>query len=97
MGNWKLENTRNWNTGTIGILEHFQTRKLESKTEEQILHNLVTERRLQKKISVIGMATRIGNPITATWGESADHLRKMRESEDANNAIRDEHGQPTSQ
>ncbi len=68
MGNWKLDNTRNLNTGTIGILEHFQTRKLERKTEEQILHNLVTERGLQKKISVIGMATRIGNPITLQLG-----------------------------
>jgi hypothetical protein len=91
-----LENTRNWNTGNIGQ-EHFQNSKLERKMEEEILHNLVTERRLQKKISVIGMASRIGNPISATWGESANHLRYMRESEDANNAVRDEHGQPTSQ
>ncbi len=64
---------------------------------EEILHNLVTERRLQKKTSVIGMASRIWNPITATWGEGASHLGKMRESEDSNNAVRDEHGQPTSQ
>jgi hypothetical protein len=89
-----LENTRNWNPGNIGQ-EHFQNSKLERKME--ILHNLVTERRLQKKISAIGVASRIGNPITATWGESANHLRNMRESEDANNAVRDEHGQPTSQ
>lgn len=92
-----MGNTRNWNTGHIGKLEHFQNSKLERKIEEEILHNFVTERRLQKKISVIGMASRIGNPITATCGESANHLRKMCESEDANNAVRDEHGQPTSQ
>jgi hypothetical protein len=95
-----LENTRNWNTGNIGQ-EHFQNSKLERRLEEEILHNLVTERRLQKKISVTRNGQQNWKPnycnFTATWGESANPLRKMRESEDANNAVRDEHGQPTSQ
>jgi hypothetical protein len=28
-----LENTRNWNTGNIGILEHFQNSRLKRKME----------------------------------------------------------------
>jgi len=95
-GIWETGNWRTLGTGTLEILDK-NTSKIANWRGRWRLNNLVTERKLQKKISAIGMASRIGNPITATWGESANHLRNMRESEDANNAVRDEHGQPTSQ